>query len=100
MDNAVLKSAISSVVLYLIGMAAGKLGLTPDQVTGLSNAVVTIIFVGGGSLVALLVTLYKARQHTKAAQILAVNAASNGVVAVPTAAAQAAGIPAATGPLK
>lgn len=99
MDNAVVKSAISSIVLYLIGMAAGKLGLTPDQATGLSNALITVITVGGGSLIALIITWWKARKHTQAAQIQAVNAADNGVKVVADD-ARAAPIATVSGPLK
>lgn len=101
MDNPVLKSAISSIVIYLIGLVAGRLGLTPDQVAGLSNAVVTVLILGGGSVVALFLTWFKARQHTQTALIQAVkDDKTNGVTPVAAVDAKAARIPSVSGPVK
>lgn len=92
----VLKSTITTVATYLVGAvgawAVAHNYLTPDQASSLGPDVIgagSIII--GGALV-----WWKARQHTPAAQIAAVNNANNGVKVVPATAPA----PAVTAPLK
>lgn len=96
----VLKSALTSVATAVVGAATAWAVthgyLTKDQATSL-----TTYLVGSGSiLIGAALVWYKARQHTQAAMIKAVNSAPNGVTVVPTTAAKQAAIPPANGPLK
>jgi hypothetical protein len=109
-----LKSYITSMALAAgtaIAAAAATRGyITPDQQGALATGLVTL----GGAAVAWAVAEYKRRQTTPAALvqslnktadgpkalIQAVNAGDNGVTAVATVDAKAAGIPAVSAPLK
>lgn len=78
----ILKSTITSVLTYGLG-AAGAWAVAQGYITKDQAASLTTDIIGGGSvLIGGLLVWYKARQHTQAAQIQAVNAADNGVKVV------------------
>lgn len=81
----VLKSTLTSLASVGVGSALGW-AVTQGYLTKDQAATLTTEIVGGGSIaIGGLLIWYKARQHTKVAQIQAVNAADNGVKVVASA---------------
>jgi uncharacterized protein (UPF0333 family) len=95
-----LKSVLTSVGLGLASSvaawAATKGFISSDQQSALASSLLTV----AGAIVAAGFAWYKTRQVTQPAMIQAVNKADNGVTAVSSADAKAAGISPVNAPLK
>lgn len=98
----VLKSTLTSIGLAgaaALSATAASHGIIPNDAgseASLSNAILVV----GGAIVAAVLAWYKTRQVTQPAMIVAVNKANNGVTAVKSTDAEAAGITPVNEPVK